>query len=429
MKVLVIGAGAREHALSWRIAASPRVSKVFCAPGNPGIAQVAELLPIAPTAIKELLQAVIDNGIDLTVVGPEVALEAGVVDLFEANGKVIVGPTKAAALLESSKAFAKEIMLEAGVPTASHHVFSECRALERHCAEVGAPLVLKADGLAAGKGVFVIERAADFPAAIEALFGTLRAERVVVEEFLSGVEVSCIFASNGTELIPLAPAHDYKRLCDNDLGPNTGGMGSVCPSPRIDEQELTWIQEHCANPILRVMRARGAPFKGFLYAGMMVPAGLEGRPDGIRVLEYNTRLGDPECQAILVRLESDPIELFEWMAGVRSERPKLVWRKQVSTCVVIASDGYPEQPVKGGQITGLELAALVPGAVVFHAATTLDARGNLVSNGGRTLTIVGLGADSDSARSAAYKAVDLVQLRGRRVRRDIGIGIGIDIGA
>ena len=198
MKVLVIGAGAREHALSWRIAASPRVSKVFCAPGNPGIAQVAELLPIAPTATKELLQAVIDNGIDLTVVGPEVALEAGVVDLFEANGKVIVGPTKAAALLESSKAFAKEIMLEAGVPTASHHVFSECRALERHCAEVGAPLVLKADGLAAGKGVFVIERAADFPAAIEALFGTLRAERVVVEEFLSGVEVSCIFASNGS---------------------------------------------------------------------------------------------------------------------------------------------------------------------------------------------------------------------------------------
>ena len=420
MKVLVIGSGAREHAICWSLAASPRVSKVYCAPGNPGIAAVAELIAHPVTAVAELLDTAGRLGIDLTVVGPEAALEAGVVDAFTAAGRAIVGPTKAAAMLETSKAFAKEIMIAANVPTAKHHVFHSRPELERHCAEHGAPLVLKADGLASGKGVFVIEDASQFPAALDSLFGPLKAERVVVEEFLTGVEVSCIFAANGSEVIPLAPAHDYKRLGDADQGPNTGGMGSVCPSPRITEQELAWIQEHCAAPILTVMRERGAPFSGFLYAGLMVPTDPAKRPDGIRVLEYNTRLGDPECQAILSRLASDPVDLMEWIAGKRAERPKLAWRSEVSTCVVVASDGYPEAPVKGDQITGLDLAALVPGTVVFHAATSRDSRGNLVSVGGRTLTVVGLGADYSTARSAAYKAVDLIQLRGRRVRRDIG---------
>lgn len=420
MNVLVIGSGAREHAICWSLASSPRVSKVYCAPGNPGIATVAELVPCAVTAVGELLQAAERLNVDITVVGPEAALEAGVVDAFTAAGRAIVGPTKAAAMLETSKAFAKEIMIEAKVPTAGHRVFQSRPELERHCAEAGAPLVLKADGLASGKGVFVIEDASHFPAAIDALFGPLKAERVVVEEFLTGVEVSCIFAANGSEVIPLAPAHDYKRLGDADQGPNTGGMGSVCPSPRISEQELAWIQEHCAAPILKVMRERGTPFSGFLYAGLMVPTSGAQRPEGIRVLEYNTRLGDPECQAILARLASDPLELMEWVAGRRSEKPRLAWRSEVSTCVVIASDGYPEAPVKGDQITGLDLAALVSGTAVFHAATSRDSRGNLVSSGGRTLTVVGLGADYAAARASAYRAVDLVQLRGRRVRRDIG---------
>jgi phosphoribosylamine--glycine ligase len=420
MRVLVIGSGAREHAISWCVASSPRVKKVFCAPGNPGIASVAERLPIAATAVNDLLKAVEDHHIDLTIVGPEVALEAGVVDLFQAHGKAIAGPTKAAAMLETSKAFAKEVMVAAKVPTAGYEVFTERTGLERYCAKQGAPLVLKADGLASGKGVFVIEDPTQFAPASDALFGALKAERVVVEEFLRGVEVSCIFACNGSELIPLAPAHDYKRLADNDQGPNTGGMGSVCPSPRITESELAWIQEHCAAPILEEMRRRGTPFSGFLYAGLMVPVESSKRPAGIRVLEYNTRLGDPECQAILSRLASDPIELFEWVAGKTQQRPKLVWRPEVSTCVVIASDGYPESPVKGDQISGLELAGLVPGTVVFHAATTTDSRGNIVSSGGRTVTGVGLGSDYSAARAAAYKVVDLVQLRGRRVRRDIG---------
>jgi len=420
MRVLVIGSGAREHAIAWCVASSPQVKKVFCAPGNPGVASLAERLPIAATAVSDLLKAVEDHHIDLTIVGPEVALEAGVVDLFQAHGKLIAGPTKAAAMLETSKAFAKEVMVAAKVPTAGYEVFTERKDLERYCAEQGAPLVLKADGLASGKGVFVIEDSSQFAPAFDALFGALKAERVVVEEFLRGVEVSCIFPCNGSELIPLAPTHDYKRLADNDQGPNNGGMGSVCPSPRITESELAWIQEHCAAPILEEMRRRGTTFSGFLYAGLMVPVESSKRPDGIRVLECNTRLGDPECQAILSRLASDPIELFEWVAGKTQQRPKLVWRPEVSTCVVIASDGYPESPVKGDQISGLDLAGLVPRTVVFHAATTTDSRGNIVSSGGRTVTVVGLGSDYSAARAAAYKVVDLVQLRGRRVRRDIG---------
>ncbi len=420
MKVLVVGSGAREHAICWRLAISKHVSHVTCAPGNAGIATCAEVVPVAATAVNELLALVQEKGIDLTVVGPEVALEAGIVDLFQAHGKAIAGPSKAAALLESSKAFAKEVMVAAGVPTASYEVFTAERELRDYCHKKGAPLVLKADGLASGKGVFVVTDATEFESAFQQLFGPLHAERVVVEEFLDGVEVSCIFACNGRDLIPLAPAHDYKRLRDNDEGPNTGGMGSVCPSPRISGAELEWIQERCAAPILTEMAKRGNPFSGFLYAGLMVPRDPSRRPEGIRVLEYNTRLGDPECQAILVRLTSEPTELFQWIAGVRNEKPTLSWRKEVSTCVVIASDGYPEGVAKGDEIVGIDLAGLVPDAIVFHASTSANEKGRLVSNGGRTLSVVGLGNDVESSRRVAYKAVDLIQLRGRRVRRDIG---------
>jgi phosphoribosylamine--glycine ligase len=280
--------------------------------------------------------------------------------------------------------------------------------------------VLKADGLASGKGVFVIQHEQDFDDAFASLFGSLKAERVVVEEFLAGVEVSCIFASNGEDLIPLAPAHDYKRLMDEDLGPNTGGMGSVCPSPRISGAELEWIQERCAAPILKEMKKRGTPFKGFLYAGLMVPTDPAQRPEGIRVLEYNTRLGDPECQSILVRLVSAPVELFEWIAGVRGEKPTVQWSNLTSVCVVVASNGYPENVITGDEIVGAELASLVPGVVVFHAATVRNERGALVCAGGRTLSIVGIGESQESARRSAYKAVDMIQLRGNRTRRDIG---------
>ncbi len=421
MNILVVGSGAREHALCWRLANSPGVTKVFCAPGNAGTSSCAENVPLAATAVSELLAFARERGISLTVVGPEVALEAGIVDLFERNKMPIAGPTRAAAMLETSKSFAKEVMVAAGVPTATYEVFTDREKLQAYCREHGAPLVLKADGLASGKGVFVIQRKEDFEPAIAALFGSLRAERVVVEEFLSGVEVSCIFASNGDDLIPLAPAHDYKRLGDGDEGPNTGGMGSVCPTPRISGAELEWIQERCAAPILKEMRRRGSPFRGFLYAGLMVPTDPARRPEGIRVLEYNTRLGDPECQSILARLTSKPVELFEWIAGSRKEKPEVVWSRLASVCVVMASNGYPEDVVKGDEIIGTELAAMIPGVVIFQASTTRSERGALVCGGGRTLSIVGLGADYQAARASAYKAVDMIQLRGNRTRRDIGL--------
>lgn len=420
MKVLVIGSGAREHAICWRLKSSPKVSEIFCAPGNPGISAVATCLPIGVSAVDELLSVAIDRGIGLTVVGPEAALAVGVVDAFEAKGLRIVGPSQVAAQLETSKAFAKEVMISAGVPTAEYRVFTNREDVEKFCANRGSPLVLKADGLASGKGVFVIKRDGDFREAIDTLFGSLHAENVVVEDFLEGVEVSCIFACNGENAIPLAPAHDYKRLADNDEGPNTGGMGSVCPTPRISDADLVWIRERCALPVLKTMKARGTPFRGFLYAGLMVTPNkpLE---QGIKVLEYNTRLGDPECQSIMVRLVSDPVDLYEWMSGSRQESPSLQWSTKVATCVVIASDGYPEAPSKGDQITGLELAGLVPNTVVFHASTARMENSGIVSGGGRTLSVVGVGDSVAEARAVAYKSVDVIQLRGRRVRRDIGL--------
>lgn len=420
MKVMVIGGGAREHALCWRLKASARVTEVICAPGNPGIAALATCLPIAVTAVTDLLEAAKKHGVGLTVVGPEAALAAGVVDAFSAVGMPIVGPTKAAAHLESSKSFAKEVMVQAAVPTATYEVCTSQSSLEELCASRGAPLVLKADGLASGKGVFVVLDSKDFAPAVEQLFGSLKADKVVVEEFLAGFEVSCIFASNGNEVVALAPAHDYKRLQDRDQGPNTGGMGSICPTPRINEADLAWIERHCAQPIIDTMRKRGTPFRGFLYAGLMIDP-TRPREQGIKVLEYNTRLGDPECQSIMARLVGEPLELFEWVAGVTSEKPKLSWSSKIATCVVVASDGYPEAPVQGDLIAGLEHAQMIPHTVVFHAATKRDATGALISTGGRTLSVVALGNTLEESRSSAYKVVDMVQLKGRRVRRDIGL--------
>lgn len=420
MKVLVIGSGAREHALCWRLKNSASVSQVYAAPGNPGTAAVATCVPAAVTDVTGLVAFATQQQIDLTVVGPEAALAAGAVDAFEAAGCAIVGPTQAAALLESSKSFAKEVMVAARVPTAHYEVCTSRSSLEECCAHKGAPLVLKADGLASGKGVFVIHRASDFATAIEQLFGELRAEKVVVEEFLQGYEVSCIFAANGREVVALAPAHDYKRLTDGDLGPNTGGMGSVCPTPRIDSEDLQWIEKHCAQPIIDTMAARGVPFRGFLYAGLMIDPS-QPRESGVKVLEYNTRLGDPECQSIMARLQSDPCELLSWICGRRAEKPTLQWSPQTAVCVVIASDGYPEKPVQGDVIRGLEFSSMVPGTSVFHASTQRSAAGELVSGGGRTLSIVALGDTVVQARGSAYKVVDMVQLRGRRVRRDIGL--------
>lgn len=425
MKVLVIGSGSREHAICWKLSQSKRVTRLLCAPGNPGIGKSAQLLPIGVTEVEKLVEAALREGVELAVVGPEVALAAGIVDALRRVGIPTSGPTAAAAQLESSKTYAKQVMDAAKVPTAAYHLFTSEAPLRDHCRKVGAPLVLKSDGLASGKGVFVITEESQFEPAFAQLFGPLRAEKIVAEEFLDGVEVSCIFATNGESVVPLAPAHDYKRLEDNDVGPNTGGMGSVCPSPRINEEELEWVKERIAQRMVDTMKAQGVPFTGFLYAGLMVPVRTENQSEaewlqGVRVLEFNARLGDPECQAILMRLSSDLIDLCEWIAGKGTETPTLTWKKEVSTCVVIASDGYPESVVAGDLIEGVEHTSLVPGCAVFYASTKLNEGGKLVSGGGRTLSVVGLGADYDEARRIAYKGVDLIQLRGRRVRRDIG---------
>jgi phosphoribosylamine--glycine ligase len=420
MKVLVIGSGAREHAICWRLKRARGVSHVVAAPGNPGMESVAQCVSVTVTAVNDLLALVAEHQIDLTVVGPEAALAVGIVDAFEAAGCSIVGPTREAALLESSKSFAKEVMVAAGVPTAHYELCTSRTSLEEYCKTKGAPLVLKSDGLASGKGVFVIQDPKNFSPAFDQLFGELRAEKVVVEDFLSGFEVSCIFASNGAEVLALAPAHDYKRLKDNDQGPNTGGMGAVCPTPRISLEDLTWIEKHCAQPIIDTMAKRGTPFRGFLYAGLMIDP-EKPREVGIKVLEYNTRLGDPECQAIMTRLTSDPVELFLWICGRSAARPSLEWDSKVATCVVVASDGYPEAPVKGDRISGLEFAGMVPDAMVFHASTQRNSSGEFVTGGGRTLSIVALGKTAEESRHSAYKLADMVQLRGRRMRRDIGL--------
>jgi phosphoribosylamine--glycine ligase len=425
MKVLVVGNGSREHAICLKLSQSTRVSQLLCAPGNPGIAKCAKLLPLGVTEVEKLVEAAQREGVELVVVGPEVALAAGVVDAFRRVGILAAGPTAAAAQLESSKTYAKQVMDVAKVPTAAYHLFTAEAPLREHCRKVGAPLVLKSDGLASGKGVFVITEESQFEPAFAQLFGPLKAEKIVAEEFLDGVEVSCIFATNGEEVIPLPPAHDYKRLQDNDVGPNTGGMGSVCPSPRINEEELAWVKEAIAQPMVNTMKAQGVPFTGFLYAGLMVPTRKSNQSQsewlaGVRVLEFNARLGDPECQALLVRLSSDLVNLCEWIAGKIAEPPSLTWKSEVSTCVVIASDGYPEDVVAGDTIEGIEHTALVPGCAVFYASTKVNDAGKLVSGGGRTLSVVGLGSDYDEARRIAYKGVDLIQLRGRRVRRDIG---------
>ena len=420
MKVLVVGGGAREHALCHSLSNSPRVSEVFCAPGNAGIAAVASCIPISSTDVRRLLEFAQERSVELTVIGPEASLAEGIVDTFRSAGLAVVGPTRAASMLETSKSFAKDVMVEAGVPTAKYQVFSEKSELEAYCFEQGAPIVLKADGLASGKGVFVINDDSEMKPAIQQLFDSLGAERVVAEELLEGFEVSCIFASNGMSVVPLLPAHDYKRLKDGDEGPNTGGMGAVCPTPRIDEELQRWIEAYCAQPIIDTMNKRGTPFTGFLYAGLMINPNLP-LQEGVKVLEYNTRLGDPECQAILLSLESDIVELLEWMSGANAHSPKLRWSSNTTVCVVIASDGYPENVQKGDQITGLELVSLVPNITVFHASTYRDTAGMLCSGGGRTLSVVAQSGDLQEGRASVYKAVDLVQMRGRRVRRDIGV--------
>jgi phosphoribosylamine---glycine ligase len=414
--ILIIGSGAREHALGWKISQSKRVKKIYFAPGNGG---TSENVDIKQNDISRLVSFVKDKKV-LTIVGPEEPLSLGIVDAFEKKGLRIFGPSKSAAMLEASKAFAKEFMRDAGIPTAEFAIFTDAQKARDYVAKQKKPLVVKADGLAAGKGVVVCDDASQAIAAIDGMmtkkeFGSA-GSTVVIEERLMGEEASFIALCDGETMMPLASTQDYKRIFDGDKGPNTGGMGAYSPAPVVDSNLYKKIVKRVMEPAIKTMKKRGTPFKGILYAGIML--GENGEP---KVLEFNARMGDPECQPIMMRMKSD---LYDYLdaavdGGLGSMRP-IEWRDQTAVCVVMAARGYPGSYDKGNVIEGLDSSS-GPDVMVFHAGTTRDVQGRVVTNGGRVLGVTALGRDARQAIDNAYSAVRKIRWgdNGHYYRTDI----------
>jgi phosphoribosylamine--glycine ligase len=417
MKVLVVGGGGREHALCWKLRQSPLLTELYCAPGNPGIAQVADLVPIAAEEVQRLADFATEMKIDLTVVGPELPLTLGLVDELTARGLKAFGPTMRAAELEGSKVFSKELMQRHGIPTAPFLVVHGAAQAREASGRFGWPVVIKADGLAAGKGVVIAADEAEYEAAVRELFEDRHfgasGDRAIVEAFLDGEEVSFMALSDGERVLPLATAKDYKRIGDHDTGPNTGGMGSHSPAGVLPAEAAAEVLERIIHPTVAGMAAEGRPFTGVLYAGLILTQ------DGPRVLEFNARFGDPECQAILLRLEDDLLPVLAAGARGRFEVGRLSFRKEVSACIVLASPGYPGRPVTGEPIHGLDRAAELPGVEIFHAGTSTK-DGDLVSAGGRVLSVCATDPDLAGALRKAYTAVERVDWPGKVYRRDIG---------
>ncbi len=420
MNVLVIGGGGREHALAWKIASSPRVARVFVAPGNAGTAGEPELTNVAITAIPELVAFAQQQRVGLTVVGPEAALAAGIVDAFRAAGLKIFGPTSAAAQLESSKDFAKAFMDRHGIPTARSLTFSDAGEARAYVSLRGAPIVVKADGLAAGKGVVVAATVGEAHAAIDAMLvgnsvGAAGA-RVIVEDFLEGEEASFIVMVDGRNVLPLASSQDHKRLLDGDLGPNTGGMGAYSPAPVVTPALHARIMREVIDPTVTGMAADGIPYTGFLYAGVMIDDG--GNP---KVLEFNCRMGDPETQPIIVRLKSDLADLLVHAVNGTLDASDAEWDRRAALGVVLAAHGYPGDPRKGAAIIGLDRinAQSHPDCKVFHAGTAREGDGVVVS-GGRVLCVTALGDSVKQAQRAAYAAIADIRFDGMQYRTDIG---------
>jgi phosphoribosylamine--glycine ligase len=419
MKVLVIGSGGREHALAWKLAQSPRVSEVLVAPGNAGTATESKCRNVAvkATDIDGLLQLAQDEGIALTVVGPEQPLVAGVVDAFRAQGRRIFGPTAKAAQLEGSKAYAKDFLQRHGIPTAFYAVHTEVDAALAYIREKGAPIVVKADGLAAGKGVIGAMTQDEADAAVRDMlsgnaFGDAGA-RVVIEEFLDGEEASFISMVDGKTALPMATSQDHKRVGDGDSGPNTGGMGAYSPAPVVTPEVHARVMREVVNPTVAGMTADGIPFTGFLYAGLMIDA--DGAP---KVIEFNVRFGDPETQPVMLRLESDLVELVEAAIDEQLHAVEARWTPQPSLGVVLASKPYPDTPITGDAISGLD--AVPANAKVFHAGTALDNAGKVIATGGRVLCVAALGDSVADAQRNAYAGVDAIHWDSEFHRHDIG---------
>ncbi|MFQ3786080.1 phosphoribosylamine--glycine ligase [Halomonas sp. A29] len=419
MKVLIIGGGGREHALAWKVGQSPRVERVFVAPGNAGTAHEAGLTNVAieATELERLVDFARDEGIALTIVGPEAPLVEGVVDRFREAGLAIFGPTQGAAQLEGSKSFTKDFLARHAIPTAAYRTFTEVEPALAYLAEQGAPIVIKADGLAAGKGVIVAMTLAEAEAAVRDMleanaFGDAGA-RVVIEEFLEGEEASFIVMVDGTTVLPMATSQDHKRALDGDAGPNTGGMGAYSPAPVVTESVHERIMERVIMPTVYGMAAEGHPYTGFLYAGLMIDD--EGNP---KVIEYNCRFGDPETQPIMLRLQSDLAELC--LAGALGELAGQTceWDPHAAVGVVLAAGGYPGSYRKGDAIEGLEAAAIT-GCKVFHAGTAEDDQGRVVTSGGRVLCVTALGQGVSQARDLAYQGVAAIRWDGVQFRSDI----------
>jgi len=407
MKLLVIGSGGREHALAWKLAQGARVQKVYVAPGNGGTANENGVENVALAGNDELVAFARKESIHLTVVGPEAPLAAGVVDAFRAAGLRIFGPTRAAAQLEASKDFAKQFMVRHGIPTARHATFEDAAQAKAYVAKAGAPIVVKADGLAAGKGVVVAQSVAEAHEAIDRLGG-----RLVIEECLQGEEASFIVIADGARGLALATSQDHKRLRDGDEGPNTGGMGAYSPAPVVTPKVHARVMREIIQPAIAGMAQDGMPYTGFLYAGLMIDAA--GNP---KTLEFNCRLGDPEAQPILMRLKSDLLELLDAAVNGGLAAAEADWDRRPALGVVLAAHGYPEEPRTGDRIAGLPAAA--PDCRVFHAGTRAEGK-DVLTSGGRVLCVTALGDNLRAARSRAYEAVERIRFEGMQYRKDIG---------
>jgi phosphoribosylamine--glycine ligase len=417
MKVLVVGSGGREHAICWKLKQSPRVTELYCAPGNAGIGRDAECVPVSAEDIPGIVALAQEKAIDLAVIGPEVPLAMGIVDALEEVGVKTFGPNKKCSQLEASKAFTKSFLARHDIPTAKYKEYTDKQALIDDIGIFGWPMVIKADGLAAGKGVVLAENAVEAEAAIEDMMGSRvfgeAGDKIVVEECLRGVEASMLCFVDTNTIVPMEPAQDYKRILDGDRGPNTGGMGSYSPSLVFNDALMEQLRKEILEPTLAGFQADGLDFRGVLFIGLMIGK------DGPKVIEFNNRFGDPETQSVLMRLDTDLLDVFEAVCDDRLAEIELKWKPQTACCVVAASGGYPGSYEKGKVITGLD--DVDEDIVVFHAGTAFDADGNIVTSGGRVLGVTALGETHDEAREKAYDNIEKITFEGMQYRKEIGI--------